>query len=90
MSILRKQFNEPRIHFVINCASYSCPKLRNEAIQASKLETQLNEATYSFLADKTKNEIARDKVILSSIFDWYAADFTKQGTLIDFLNRYTL
>ena len=32
--ILRKQFNEPRIHFAINCASYSCPPLRGEAYTA--------------------------------------------------------
>ena len=35
--ILRKKFNEPRIHFAVNCASFSCPKLRNEAFEADKL-----------------------------------------------------
>jgi hypothetical protein len=43
-SILRKKFNEPRIHFAINCASYSCPRLSQEAYTATKLEAQLTTA----------------------------------------------
>jgi len=42
--ILRKM-NEPRIHFAINCASYSCPKLLNEAYTEGKLEKQLKYTT---------------------------------------------
>ena len=86
--ILRKKFNEPRIHFAINCASYSCPRLRNEAYIASKLDAQLTEAAISFLADKTKNDINPDKVVLSKIFDWFGGDFKRNGSLIDFLNHY--
>ena len=33
--ILRREFDEPRIHFAIVCASISCPKLRNEAFEAA-------------------------------------------------------
>jgi len=38
--ILRKQFDEPRIHFAINCASFSCPRLLNEAYTAEKYQTK--------------------------------------------------
>lgn len=88
-SILRKKFDEPRIHFAINCASYSCPRLRNEAYVGSKLNTQLTEATQLFLSDKSKNEISPDKIVISKIFDWFGSDFKKQGSLIDFLNLYS-
>ena len=88
-SILRKKFDEPRIHFAINCASYSCPRLRNEAYTGEKLNIQLTAADESFLADKTKNEIAPDKIVLSKIFDWFGGDFKKKGSLIDFLNLYS-
>lgn len=88
-SILRKKFNEPRIHFAINCASYSCPRLRNEAYTAAKLDQQLTEAAKEFLADTTKNEIKPDKIDISKIFDWFTADFKKNGSLIDFLNKYS-
>ncbi|MEO5581361.1 MAG: DUF547 domain-containing protein [Saprospiraceae bacterium] len=87
-SILRKKFNEPRIHFAINCASYSCPRLRNEAYTSAKLESQLTEAAKSFLSDKTKNDITANTIHISKIFDWFTGDFKKNGNLIDFLNRY--
>lgn len=87
-SILRKKFDEPRIHFAINCASYSCPALRNEAYTADKLEAQLTDAAKTFLADKNKNEFTTDRIAISKIFDWFTGDFKKNGTLIDFLNQY--
>lgn len=86
--ILRKM-NEPRIHFAINCASFSCPNLANEAYIETELEKQLETAAKSFVNDKTKNTIAPDKIEISSIFDWFSGDFKTKGTLIDFLNKYS-
>lgn len=86
--ILRKM-NEPRIHFAINCASFSCPNLANEAYTESKLEQQLETAAKAFVNDKTKNTIAADKIEISSIFDWFSGDFKTNRTLIDFINKYS-
>jgi len=86
--ILRKM-NEPRIHFAIVCASYSCPKLQNEAFTASNLEEQLTHATSEFLADTSKNEIAPDRIKISKIFKWFTKDFTENGSLINFINQYS-
>lgn len=88
-SILRKEFDEPRIHFAINCASVSCPPLLNEAFAAEKLEAQLEKVTLAFINDPIRNKIAADQGRISSIFSWFQGDFTKKGTLIDFLNRYS-
>ncbi|MGV6827822.1 MAG: DUF547 domain-containing protein [Flavobacteriales bacterium] len=85
--ILRKM-NEPRIHFAIVCASYSCPKLQNTAFEASKLDSQLNQAVKEFLADPNRNEISKNSIKLSKIFSWFAKDFKQNGSLIDFLNQY--
>lgn len=87
--ILRKDWDEPRIHFAVNCASISCPNLRNEAFTADKLESQLTEQTRLFLADENKNRISKNKVEVSRLFQWFGGDFKKKGTLIDFLNQYT-
>ena len=87
--ILRKM-NEPRIHFAIVCASYSCPKLQNKAFIAEDLETQLTRATKEFLADKNRNEISENSIELSKIFSWFSKDFTENGTLIEFLNQYSM
>ena len=51
---LRKKFTEPRMHFALNCASMSCPKLRNEAYEADKLDKQLDDQARAFLSDKSK------------------------------------
>ena len=86
--ILRIQFKEPRIHFAINCASFSCPKLRNEAYTAAKLEFQLEEQTRAFINNPDKNIITKKRTKLSKIFDWFQSDFLKYSTLEDFLKKY--
>lgn len=65
--ILRKM-NEPRIHFAINCASISCPKLQNKAFTPESLDTQLTNATKEFLSDTSKNIISKDRIKISKIF----------------------
>jgi len=84
-SILRKM-NEPRIHFAINCASGSCPKLLNEAFTADRLDDQLNQVTKGFI-NSMNNTISKDKVELSKIFKWYKSDFM-DGDLIAYINQY--
>jgi len=76
---LRKNFNEPRIHMAIVCASLGCPFLRNEPFTAEKLGSQLKEQTKKFLGDKTKLIIdqQRRSIGLSPIFKWFGADFIK-------------
>ena len=86
--ILRKM-NEPRIHFAINCASYSCPKLLNKAFLPSKIEEQLQRATIDFVNDISRNKISPHAVQLSKIFKWYKQDFTKNNSLLHYLNNYS-
>ncbi|GAA3636328.1 DUF547 domain-containing protein [Flavivirga jejuensis] len=86
--ILRKM-NEPRIHFAIVCASFSCPKLQNEAFIPSNIDEQLTNATKDFLSDSERNDISKDHIKLSKIFQWFAKDFKQAGTLINFLNQYS-
>lgn len=74
--ILRRRFDEPRIHFVLNCASASCPVLPERALTGATLEADLERATMRFLADTTRNRILPgEPLALSAIFKWYAADF---------------
>ena len=87
--ILRKEFDEPRIHFAINCASVSCPKLRNEAYIVEKLDKQLDAQTWYFINTKRYNQVLPHRIKISRIFLWFVGDFTKNGTLIDFLNKYS-
>lgn len=87
--IIRKEFDEPRIHFALVCAAVSCPKLQNRAYFPESLDDQLTEATKDFLADPSKNEFkSSKKATLSKIFNWYGGDFNNDGTLIEYLNQY--
>ncbi len=87
--ILRKEWDEPRIHFAVNCASISCPILRNEAFEAATLDAQLDDAARQFINDPKRNTITADAIEISKIFKWFKGDFTKKGDLIAFLNRYS-
>jgi len=87
--ILRKEFDEPRIHFAINCASVSCPLLRNSAYEASELDRQLDEQGNIFINSPVYNKISKEHIQLSAIFSWFKGDFTKQGSLIDYINRFS-
>ena len=87
--IIRPKFNEPRVHFAVNCASVSCPKLSNRAYTADKLDEQLTQAARDFLSDESKNKVSRDKVQLSKIFSWYGGDFKEGGkSIIEYINQY--
>lgn len=87
--IIRKKFEEPRIHFALVCAAESCPNLRGEAYQGAKLNQQLTDQAHVFLSDKTKNDITKDHIVISKLFKWYGGDFKKKTTLIKYLNQYS-
>lgn len=94
--MLRKpgSYDEPRVHFAVNCASIGCPMLREEAFVADRLSAQLAEQTQRFMSDRTRNRwnTQRGRMEISKIFDWYGADFDKghQGiaTLKAFLGSF--
>ena len=86
--ILRKM-DDPRIHFGINCASYSCPPLLNRAFTALNINTELDFLAHQFINDKNRNTISEDTFEISKIFQWFGKDFKTEGTLIEYLNKYS-
>jgi hypothetical protein len=87
--ILRK-FGEPRIHFAINCASFSCPKLRNEAYTAARLNEQLDDQAKMYINNPAVNSISEHEAQVSKLFSWFSGDFETFGqTVSDFINLYS-
>lgn len=86
--ILRKM-DDPRIHFGINCASFSCPTLYDKAFTSAEVNSQLDLLTKRFINDPKRNTITPNSIKISKIFSWFSSDFKTQGTLIDFLNTYS-
>ncbi len=85
-----RELGDPRIHFAVVCASTSCPDLRPEAYTGSELDAQLDDQVRSFLENESKGlryEAKGNTVWLSSIFKWYAGDFTGGSTVIAFFAR---
>jgi hypothetical protein len=83
-------YGDARIHFAINCAASSCPRLMNKAYDAKTLDNDLTRMTKIFINDLSANIIKEKKIQISKIFEWYAIDFkSKNQTLIDFINKYS-
>ncbi|MBV1873013.1 MAG: DUF547 domain-containing protein [Gammaproteobacteria bacterium] len=72
------RYNDPRIHFAVNCASIGCPALRAEAYTGHRLSAQLQDQTKKFLSDPDRNRFEKQTLMVSSIFKWYKKDF-EQG-----------
>ncbi|PCJ95214.1 MAG: hypothetical protein COA45_12255 [Zetaproteobacteria bacterium] len=86
-AILRSM-KDPRIHFAINCASVSCPDLRDEAYEAKSLNRQLNEQVMITLANEGKGFAKNDGTVhVSKIFDWFSEDFNN-GDVKGWLQSY--
>lgn len=86
--ILRKKFNDPRIHVGINCASVSCPRLWNFAFTEDNIASSLDNLMKEFINDTTRNKISKNNLEISEIFNWFSKDFMKNGTIINYLNTY--
>ena len=90
----RGAYDDPRVHFALNCASIGCPMLREEAFVPERLEAQLEQQAERFMADRTRNRwnVQRQRLELSKIFDWYGEDFRLGhrgiGSLAAFAARY--
>lgn len=75
--VIRNTYRDPRIHFVLNCASESCPIMRPDLPAGDGLEPFLASATINFIGDQENVAIDHDnrRIILSDIFKWYEKDF---------------
>jgi hypothetical protein len=95
---LRKESEDPRVHFAVNCASRSCPPIAGESYRSETLNEQLDRATRAFLAAPGSVAVKEGstwlgrsvlEVSVSRIFKWYAKDFKVRGGVIKFLMDYS-
>ena len=76
-SIIRKRFQDARIHFVLNCASDSCPPMRPTLPTGDALDALLTAAAADFVNDPGNVSVdhGNKQVVLSTIFKWFRKDF---------------
>jgi hypothetical protein len=84
------RYDDPRLHFALNCASIGCPLLREEAFTAARLDAQLDDQTKRFMSDRSRNRwsAAKQELEVSQIFDWYGGDFNRGYRGIDSLEAF--
>ena len=86
--IIRPIYNDPRIHYALNCASYGCPNLATRAWQSHDLDARLNAAASDFINSgrAVKSSICGTKV--SKIYKWYAGDFGGEEGVLNHMRQY--
>jgi hypothetical protein len=87
--LLRAEFNDPRLHFVLVCGAKGCPPILNKAYTPDQLETQLETQTNSALNNDQFIYVDNEILFVSEIFKWYKTDFGNTNeAIISFINQY--
>lgn len=87
--VLRKHFDDPRVHYAINCASYSCPNLPTTAWEAATLDADLEAAARQYINHPRGVTLTDKGLTVSSIYDWFEADFGgSKAAVLDHLQDY--
>lgn len=73
--ILRKGWSDPRVHYAVNCASFSCPSLPLRAWRGAGLGPALDAAARAYVNHARGVAFNGAALTVSSIYKWYAADF---------------
>jgi hypothetical protein len=86
--ILRKDYDEPRLHMALVCAAKSCPPLRSEAYTADRLNEQFDDQSKTYLTSPSGLQLDRPRgeIRLSAIFKWYGGDFP---SVTGFVSQYS-
>lgn len=88
--ILRVDFDDPRVHYAVNCAAFSCPNLQDEAWFGATLDSELDRTAAEFV-NNPRGVTIRDNGTLqvSTIYKWFREDFggSNEG-VIDHLVKY--
>ena len=73
--ILRAIWRDARIHYAVNCASYSCPNLAPSAFTAANTEALLEAGARAYINHPRGVALDGDDIVVSSIYDWFQEDF---------------
>ena len=82
--ILRPIWQDPRIHYAVNCASLGCPNLATQAYTSANTEALLEANAKDYVNHQRGVDfIDEDFVVISSIYNWFVIDFgdSEEGVL---------
>lgn len=73
--ILRPLWRDPRLHYALNYAALGSPDLQPRAFTAAATDAVLDRAARAFVNAPRGARIERGRLIVSSLYRWYEADF---------------
>jgi len=87
--IIRPVFNDPRIHYGVNCAAIGCPNLRASAYRGKDINTALDQQARAFINNPRGVSVSDGHVIASRIFLWYRKDYgDTEGDVLNHIREY--
>jgi hypothetical protein len=87
--ILRPIWQDPRLHYLLNCASLGCPNLHDRAYTTANLPALMDENARAYINHPRSVEIVDGKARVSSIYNWFSADFgTDQQAVLTHIRQY--
>ncbi|EDY87638.1 conserved hypothetical protein [gamma proteobacterium HTCC5015] len=89
--ILRPIWRDPMIHYALSCGAIGCPNLAQEAYTANNSRGLMSEAAFEFINHPRGIAFREDGTVsISSLYHWYAEDFSEGEPLFDHLRQYAL
>lgn len=87
--VIRPVFNDPRIHYAVNCASIGCPNLATTPYTGATLDAMLDDAARAYINHPRGVRVEDGDVIASKIYGWYREDFgERKSDVIDHIRQY--
>lgn len=73
--ILRAFWDEPRVHYAVNCASIGCPNLKATPWTGAGLDADLDAAARAYVNHPRGVSAENGRVTASTIYKWFREDF---------------
>ena len=73
--ILRSGWKDARVHYAVNCASFSCPNLPLKAWRGATLDADLDAAAAAYVNHPRGVRFEGEALVVSSTYSWYQRDF---------------
>lgn len=86
--ILRPIWRDVRVHYAVNCASYSCPNIAPTPYEAATIEAILEQAARDYINHPRGFRLRDGELEASSIYDWYRSDWGDDAAVLRHARRY--
>jgi hypothetical protein len=87
--LIRKIYQDPRVHFVLVCGAASCPPIIDKVYLPTTLENQLETQTKLAINSPSFIRVTENEVAISEIFKWYSQDFVNNKQSVrEYINLY--